>query len=163
LAESLLKFTEYERIAFVMIAESGGLIGTSLNTPPLDGKKIFSYPEIKDSGNFTTEPAHLKMLTLTTGYLSAGENGDAEKFVRSVSQGSTLKGHVHTAVFPYIPLKRTDIDIHETIDFVFNNAELTDILHLTNDFREITGQGESQFMKGFCWVVPIDTVKIVTS
>ncbi len=163
LAEALMEFTGYERIAFVMIAESGGLIGTSLNTPPLEGRKIFSFPEIKESVNFTTEPSHLKMLTLSTGYLSNGDNGEAEKFVRAMSQGSTLKGHVHTAVFPYIPLKRTNIDIHETIDFVFNNVELTDILHLTNDFREITGQGDSHFMKGFCWVVPIDTVKIVTS
>jgi len=163
LAETLREFTEYERFAFVMVAESGGVIGTSLNTPPLDGKKIFSYPEIKESVNFTTEPSHLKMLTLSIGYLSAGDNGEAEKFVRPMGPESSLKGHVHTAVFPFIPLKRTDIDIHETIDFIFNNSELTDILHLTNDSRDITGQGESHFVKGFCWVVPIDSVQIATS
>ena len=72
--------------------------------------------------------------------------------------GKSLKGHVHSAVFPYIPLKKTDIDLNETVGYIFNNTEIVDILHLTNDIREITGQGESQFVKGLCWVVPVKSL-----
>ena len=143
-------------MAFVMIAESGGLIGTSLNEAPVDGKKIFSFPEIKDTINFTTEPAHNKMLTLSVGFISDVENEDVKRFTRPLSHGKSLRAHIHSSVFPFIPLKKTGIDLNETIDYIFNNSEITDILHLTNDTREITGQGESQFMKGFCWVVPVE-------
>ncbi|NLO02129.1 MAG: STAS domain-containing protein [Bacteroidales bacterium] len=157
LAETLLQMTDYDRMAFVMIAESGGLIGTSLNASPVDGKKIFSFPEIKESVNFTTEPAHNKMLTLSVGFVFNDSNSDEERFLRPLLPGKSLKGHVHSSVFPYIPLKKTDIDLNETIEYLFNNSEIADILHLTNDIREITGQGESQFIKGLCWVVPVNS------
>jgi hypothetical protein len=51
----------------------------------------------------------------------------------------------------------------ETIDYLFNNAELVDILHLTNDSREIVGLGESQFVQGFCWLVPIVSINHVSN
>jgi anti-anti-sigma factor len=160
LAEALFKLTDYDRMALVMIAESGGLIGTSLNASPVDGKKIFTFPEIKETINFTTEPAHFKLLTLSVGYFSSGENSEAEKFIRPLVPGKSLLGHVHSSVFPFIPLKKTDIDLNETIEYIFNNSELADILHLTNDMREITGQGESRFVKGFCWVVPVESINV---
>jgi anti-anti-sigma factor len=162
LAEVLLKLTGYDRMAVVMIAESGGLIGTSLNVSPVDGKKIFTFPEIKETVNFTTEPAHFKMLTLSVGYLSSGNYNEDGKFVRPLLPEKSLQGHIHTSVFPFIPLKKTDIDLDETIEYIFNNSELTDILHLTNDTREITGQGESRFVKGFCWLVPVESIELTT-
>lgn len=160
LSEILLRISRSDRLCLVMIAESGGLIGTALNTSPVEGKEIFSYPEIKETLLFTTEPAHLKMLTLTVGYLSAAGNGEAEKFVRPLFPGSTLKGHFHTSVFSYIPLKKTDINLEETLDDLFGHSELNGILHLTNDSREITGQGESRFIKGFCWLVPVTSIQL---
>jgi len=160
LAENIGKLTQYKQWAFVLLAESGGLIGTSLNVSPVDGRKIFSFPEVKESVNFTTEPAHLKMLTLSVGIISTKKNDPIGKFIRPLQSGSEKAGHVHTAVFPYIPLKKTNIDLTETIDYLFNTVELTDILHLTNDSREITGLGESQFVQGFCWVVPIESVNV---
>jgi len=162
LAETLLQMTDYDRMAFVMIAESGGLIGTSLNVSPVDGKKIFSFPEIKETVNFTTEPAHLKKLTLSAGYISNTPNEDETRFLRPLRTDKKITGHIHSAVFPYIPLKKTDINLNETVEFIFNNTEIEDILHLTNDTREITGQGESQFVKGFCWVVPVEKVNSLT-
>jgi anti-anti-sigma factor len=157
---TIQKLTGFKTLGVVMLAESGGLIGTSLNVPPAKGKAIFSFPEIKNNINFTTEPAHIRKLTLSAGYFSV-EKGEESKFLRPLSPGSLLLGHIHTAVFPYIPLKKTEIDLEETIDFLFNNSELNDILHLTNDTREITGLGESQFVQGFCWVVPVETKKII--
>jgi anti-anti-sigma factor len=162
LAESLHQLTDYDQMAIVMVAESGGLMGTSLNASPVDGKKIFTFPEIKETIHFTTEPAHFKMLTLSIGYISTLENDETEKFVRPLIPGKPLKGHIHSSVFPYIPLKKTDINLNETIEYLFNNSELTDILHLTNDTREITGQGESRFMKGFCWVVPVESINLLS-
>lgn len=162
LLKTILDFSGYERMAFVMVAESGGLIGVSLNASPVDGKKIFSFPEIKETINFTTEHAHVKMLTISAGYVSSADNGEAAAFVRPLGPGQPLRGHVHTSVFPFIPLKKNDPDLQETVGYVFNNAEVTDLLHLTNDTREITGQGESQFLKGFCWIVPVESIQSVS-
>lgn len=161
-AEVLMQLTDYDRIALVMIAESGGLIGTSLNASPVDGKKLFTFPEIKETMNFTTEPAHNKMLTLSAGYLSSKENSEEKRFIRPLLPGKKLWGHIHSSIFPFLPLKKTDIDLNETIEYIFNNTEITDILHLTNDTREITGQGESRFVKGFCWVVPVESINFLS-
>ena len=161
-AEVLMQLTDYDQIAMVMIAESGGLIGTSLNTSPVDGKKLFTFPEIKETMNFTTEPAHNKMLTLSAGYLSSKENSEEKRFIRPLLPGKKLWGHIHSSVFPFLPLKKTDIDLNETIEYIFNNTEITDILHLTNDTREITGQGESRFVKGLCWVVPVESINFLS-
>lgn len=161
LAETCQKMTNLNQMAIVLVAESGGLIGTSLNASPVDGKKIFTYPEIKDTVNFTTEPVHYKMLTLSVGYVSSEKNGLAEPFLRPMQPGSSLKSHIHTAVFPYVPLKKKDIDLKETIDSLFNTSELTDIFHLMNDTREIVGLGESQFVQGFCWIAPVASLKLI--
>lgn len=163
LAENFRKLTKSDQIGVVMLAESAGLIGTSLNASPVDGKKIFTFPEVKETLNFTTEPAHNKMLSLSVGYFSFSERTETAKFARPLKAGSSANGHVHTAVFPYVPLKKTAIDLNETIDFLFETSELTDILHLTNDDREITGLGESQFVQGFCWIVPIESTNHLSS
>jgi anti-sigma B factor antagonist len=158
IAESAGKLAQFNQWAFVMLAESGGLIGASLNSSPVEGRKIFSFPEIKETVNFTTEPAHDKMLTLSVGIISNEKDGKATPFLRPLKQGTNLSGHVHSVVFPYIPLKKTEIDLSETIDYLFNSSELVDILHLANDNRENVGLGESQFVQGFCWVAPIETI-----
>lgn len=163
LIETIRKMTQYDQWALVMLSESGGLIGTSLNASPVNGRKLFTFPEVKESVNFTTEPAHLKMLTLSVGVVSSGRNDLSGKFMRPFQVGSATSGHLHTAVFPYIPLKKTDIDLNETIDYLFNESELIDILHLTNDSRDIVGLGESQFVQGFCWIVPIESINFVSN
>jgi anti-anti-sigma factor len=158
----VMQMTDYDQMALVMIAESGGLIGTSLNASPVEGKELFTFPEIKENINFTTEPAHNKMLTLSAGYISSKKDGEDKKFIRPLLPDESLYGHIHSSVFPFVPLKKTDIDLNETIGYIFNNTEIVDILHLTNDIREITGQGESQFVKGFCWVVPVESINFLS-
>ncbi|MFA5302800.1 MAG: hypothetical protein WC395_08950 [Bacteroidales bacterium] len=45
---------------------------------------------------------------------------------------------------------------YEPIDHLINNAGLTDILHLLSDERPVTGLGESVFLQGACWIVPVE-------
>ncbi len=163
LMDSLYTLTKSKKMAVVILAESGGLIGTSLNASPVEGRKIFSFPEVKDTVNFTTEPAHVKALTLSVGYVSKDGDGETAKFLRPLKPGSPAAGHFHSAVFPYIPLKKSNIDLNETIEDLFNNSELNDILHLTNDSREISGLGESQFIHGFCFVVSIESTELIST
>ncbi len=160
LAESIHKLTGYDTFALVMIAESDGLTGTSLNVSPVEGAPIFSYPEVIEAVRFTTEPVHEKMLTLSIGYITTKHEPQSESFVRSLKPGSATKGHIHTAVFPYMPINKNNINLYETIDSMFNTI-LMDLLHLTNDSRDIKGIGESHFIQGFCWVSPIHSVQTI--
>ncbi|MFZ4463732.1 MAG: STAS domain-containing protein [Bacteroidales bacterium] len=156
LSENLSKIAGSQQFAIVMIAESAGLIGASLNASPVGGKSIFTFPEIKETINFTTEPAHNKALTITVGLISDDSKVEIMKFLRPIIPLKPVFAHLHTAVFTYLPIKKTDINLNETIDYLFDTSELKDILHLTNDIREITGQGESRFVHGFCWIAPIE-------
>lgn len=147
-----------ESFAMLIIGESGGLIGTSLNASPVGGKEIFTFPEIKETMNFTTEPAHNKALTVIAGIVTNTPMLDI--FVRPLmpskhNSTNNLKAHFHAAVFSYIPIKKTNIDPEETISYLFENSELKDILHLSNDTREINGLGESRLVNGFCWISPL--------
>lgn len=160
-AREVARLTGFENWAFVMIAESAGLIGTSLNVSPVGGRPLFSFPEVKDAVRFTTEPAHFKMQTVSVGVVSeAPETPEAPEaeyriFLRTMKDNA-LHAHIHTAVFPYIPLRKAESGPEDTIAHLFENAGLTDILHLLPDDRLLTGLGESAFLQGVCWVVPVE-------
>jgi anti-sigma B factor antagonist len=139
LINHISEITGKQEFALVMVAESGGLVGTSLNVSPVTNTDIFSYPEVKNTVNFTTEPAHNKMLTLSAGIITTNYNKEADSFVRPLNDNGQQNGHIHSMVFPYTPLKKTNIDLYEIIDYLFDNSELIDLLHLTNDNREING------------------------
>jgi anti-anti-sigma factor len=147
--------TGYKSWAFVMVAESAGLIGTSLNVSPVGGKSLFTFPEVKDAVRFTTEPAHLKMQTVSVGIVSGHPGSECNAFLRPLKD-NTLLSHIHTAVFPYIPLKKNDHMPDESIDHLINNAGLVDILHLLTDDRPLAGLGDSAFLQGACWIVPVE-------
>lgn len=160
LTESIMQLTAYKEFVMVMIAEINGLVGISLNQIPSESKKIFNFPEIKDSVNFTTEPEHNKMLGVSLGFFSKDTDEGKKRFSRPLTPDTSTLSHVHTAVFPYVPLKKTNIDLHETIEALFDSGTLKDILHLVYDSRDIVGLGESQFIHGFCWVAPVTTIQL---
>jgi len=60
---------------------------------------------------------------------------------------------LHLTIFP---LKKNDQTPYEPIDHLINNAGPADILHLLSDERPVTGLGESVFLQGACWIVPVE-------
>jgi len=155
LAGQISELTGFASWAFVMIAESAGLIGTSLNVSPVAGGPLFAFPEVKEAVRFTTEPAHLGMQTVSAGVVSENPGPDWSDFLRPM-KNSILQAHIHTSVFPYIPLKKNDQKPDESINHLVSNAGLTDILHLLSDDRPLSGLGESAFLQGVCWIVPVE-------
>ena len=151
LMKSVHKHQIRDTVAFLMIAESGGLVGTTLNTSPVSGEDPFTFPQIRDKIHFTTEPAHQRMLTVSTGVITSATNEKLSPYIRPLGVDSGLSGHIHTAVFPYQMLKKRDLHMKETIHMLLTESEIRDILHLTNDTREIQGLGESQFIQGYLW------------
>ena len=155
LIENINQLTGYKQFVMVMISQVNGLVGVSLNKMPIATDTVFNYPEIKENVNFTTEPEHNKMLAVSVGFFGDSIKEIQKKFTRPITPLSSTEAHIHTALFPYIPLKKSNIDLQETIDALFDSGTLKDILHLTYDSREIVGLGESEFIHGFCWVAPV--------
>ncbi len=152
LIELIMETSGRDHVVLLMIAESDGLVGLGLNKSPLNGESPFEFPAVKEFVNFTTEPAYSKMITVSFGYLAKNAVAPFSDFLRPVKPGSEISGHIHTAVFPYQPLKKATTDFRQGINSLFLNSEVQDILHLTNDSREINGLGESRFKQGYCWI-----------
>jgi anti-anti-sigma factor len=152
LIDALISFTGYKKLALLMIAESDGLIGMRLRKSPATDPSLLELPGLRDNLFFTTEPAYPKMLTVSFGYFEPINGPGTSAWVRPLQNGSSVAGHLHSAVFPYQPLKKSEPDYHEIIRSLFGDSEVIDILHLLNDTREINGLGDSRFKNGICWI-----------
>ena len=78
--------------------------------------------------------------------------------LRPLEGGSGTAGHFHAAAFSYRPLQKGRIDLKTTVKSVFEAQTLQGVLHLLGDDREIVAAGQSEFVRGSCWVSPIVVV-----
>jgi hypothetical protein len=131
------------------------LVGASIKASPASGMNPFSFPEVRERVKFTTEPAHIRAMTVTFGIFSVQPNENLKKFLRPIDDSGKMFGHVHSAVFSYTPLQKEDINYNSAIRYLFEESDLFDVLHLINDTREINGIGESSFRSGHCWTTEI--------
>jgi hypothetical protein len=67
----------------------------------------------------------------------------------------SINGHFHAAAFSYHPLQNGKIDLKTTVRKLFERETVEDVLHLLSDDRVIAGAGESDFIRGACWIGPI--------
>jgi hypothetical protein len=78
--------------------------------------------------------------------------------LRPLGKAPDLTGHFHAAAFSYRPLKRREADLKATTAMLFETETMQGLLHLLCDDRAVTGVGESEFMRGTCWISPISTI-----
>jgi anti-anti-sigma factor len=163
LLESCLEFAECEQIGLVMIAEAAGLIGAALRRSPVSaaaGPNPLEFPRIRDWVSFTAEPAYVNRVALITGIAVRGRCDSLAPLVRPfpTTSGAPLAGHFHAAAFSYRPVQRGKIDLKASIRTLFEGQHLEGILHLFTDDRAISGAGESEFLRGACWIAPISSI-----
>jgi anti-anti-sigma factor len=162
LLESCIELSDGEEIGLVIIAESASLIGAALRRSPTSasaGQSPFEFPRIRDWLSFTAEPAYANRVALVAG-IAARANSDAlAPFIRPFPtvSGVPLAGHFHAAAFSYRPLQRGQIELRASIKTLFERQALEGVLHLLTDDRTISGAGESEFLRGACWIAPIFT------
>jgi len=159
LIDNIGSFTKFENAAYVLIAETSGLIGASFIKPPTElnkGYSPFRFPELRDYLSFTTEPEYRNMLTVTIGVSMKEPPERFRCMLRPLSEKLNIWGHFHTAVFYFHPIGKKEIDLNETVLSLFENEKILNIMHLINDERLISGIGESEFVQGKCWVGPLD-------
>jgi anti-anti-sigma factor len=165
LLESCLDLSDAEKIGIVMIAESAGLIGAALRRAPVmaaSEPNAFQFPRIRDWLSFTAERAYTKSVVLLAGIAVRG-SADAlapviRPFPNALSSGLPVAGHFHAAAFSYRPVQRGQIDLKASIKSLFEGQALEGVLHLLSDDRSLSGSGESELVRGACWIAPISHV-----
>ncbi|MBN2354559.1 STAS domain-containing protein [candidate division KSB1 bacterium] len=148
-----------DSLAFVMLVESHGLVGLALRQSPLRSEKSenpFHYPEIKKWFSFTSEPVFSRHLTLAVGILSIANQNSLTPYLRPLRPEATLLAHIHACAFPYRPLKKGVIDLQSTVTDLFESGSVVGLLHLMHDDRDLVGVGESEFVRGTCWIGAIE-------
>jgi anti-anti-sigma factor len=156
LADGFAQITKLEKFVFLVIAESAGLIGVSLNAPPVGGRKLFEYPTIREDINFTTEPAYSRMLTVSLGFYAVTPEEHFKTFLRPLKPSSSAFIHTHTAVFPFQALPKNETSAYKLVLHLFESSIVQDVLHLIHDSREIVGLGSSAFKQGVAWIGKIN-------
>jgi len=154
--ETISELGKHKNFAFLLIGESNGLVGVSLKTSPVSCSNPFSFPEVRNNIKFTTEPVHIRALTIAFGIVSSNPNTNIKPFLRPTDSSVQIMSHVHAAVFPPTPLRKEKIDYKSTIESLFNDTEIIDVIHLLKDNRDINGLGESSFRSGYCWTTEIE-------
>ncbi len=152
LISGLAESSGLKKFLFLIIAESEGLVGASLNAPPVGGIPLFEFPGIRENIHFTTEPAYPKMLTVSLGFYAVDPDQLIRSFLRPEKPGSPAFIHTHTAVFPYQSLPKNEKSAGKLVLHLFESSHILDVIHLINDSREIAGMGESTFIQGVAWV-----------
>jgi anti-anti-sigma factor len=152
LVSGFAKSSGSAKFVFLIIAESDGLVGASLNAPPVNGKPLFEFPGIRENILFTTEPAYPKMLTVALGFYALDPDERIKAYLRPEKPGSSTSVHTHAAVFPFQSLPKNEKSAGKLVLHLFESSPVVDVLHLINDTREITGIGESMFKQGVAWI-----------
>jgi anti-anti-sigma factor len=158
LAEAALEIAGSEQVGLLMVAESAGLIGAALRRPPsmeAGGNAPFEFPQVREWLSFTAEPAYTHSLVLVAGVAALGDAGLLAPILRPLRTGSSVMGHFHAATFSYRPMQKGDIDLNKTVRSLFEDQILQGVLHLLSDDRAIAGAGQSQFVRGACWLAPL--------
>jgi len=153
IARAALEASGTNATAFVLVAETAGLVGASLRRSPAEASSdALKFPAVRDWLNFTSERAFRDTTSLVAGVVARpGSPFDAH--LRPLASG--LLAHAHAAVFPYRPLRKGAIPLAETVRALFETGGMQTVLHLLNDTREPEGAGDSEFTRGACWIASL--------
>jgi len=143
-------------MAFVLVAETAGLIGATLQKAPLSPGvgEMWDFPATRDWLAFTTEPACDRMLAVVAGFFDTLEASPWASALRA-NGVSTLGTHAHAVVFPYRPLPLGTPDLCVWIAELFGVSSAQTVMHLIADDRTTEGVGESRFWRGMAWLSPL--------
>ena len=166
LAAAGLDIVEADVAGMVMVAESAGLMGAALRRSPalaaaaLAPAAPFAHPQIREWLSFTPERACARSLVVVVGVVARAERSALTPLLRPLGNAAWPAGHFHAAALSYRPLQKGQIELELTVQALFEGETLQGVLHLLNDDRPIVGAGESEFVRGACWLAPI--AEIVT-
>ena len=159
LARVALDIAGAEAVGMVMVAESAGLVGAALRRSPTADAGAFGTPEMREWLSFTTEPAYGRSLVLAVGVAARTTPPDVAAWLRPLQTPDGPAGHFHAAAFSYHAFPKGLLELAPTVATLFESAVLQGVLHLLGDDREPSGVGQSEFVRGACWLGPIAVIE----
>lgn len=156
LAATALKISGASAVAITALVETAGLVGTAIRQSPAqrNEESRFEFPQIRDWLAFSNERIFPDATALLTGVV-ANEGTGFQPLLRPLGGNTGLVGHFHAATFPYRPIQKGQLELEPSVTALFANNPVQAVLHLLHDDREITGIGESEFLRGALWITPI--------
>jgi hypothetical protein len=135
-------------------------MGASLKQSPAGAASagVFAYPEIRHWISFSPERCFIHNAALIAGIATVQAPDSLRPFVRPLARRTKLAGHFHAATFGYRPLQKGRVEMAPAVRGLFDAGGLQGVLHLLADDREIAGGGESELLRGACWVAPVAAV-----
>ena len=157
LVDAALEISGADAAGFAMLTESAGLVGAALRRSPgrADATSPLAFPGVRDWLSFTTERNNERNLALIVGVAVREPTTPVAPFVRALAAGARVHGHFHAALFPYRPVQRGDLRLDNALGGLLAAESVQTLLHLLSDDREFEGVGQSEFMRGACWLGPI--------
>ena len=156
--EAVVEFSEAPATAFVVLAETAGLVGATLRQSPAASQASLELPGVRDWLSFTTERSSERGLALLVGVAAREVPPDAQAFLRPMRGDSAVQAHIHAAVFPYRPVQRGELPFGQTLSDALTGATPSGVLHLMADTRSFEGVGETDLVRGACWLGPLPTI-----
>src|SRR5262245_24390781 len=157
LVEAVLKDLQTSAAGFVITAETARLVGATLRRSPVlaDGQSPCEFPAVRDWLSFTAEPTNERNLAIIVGFAEQEPPHESAAFLHRIGAGTNAQGHFHAAVFPYRPLPKGNIDLQKTIASLLGSESAQTVMHLLADDREFEGVGQTELVRGACWVGPL--------
>jgi anti-anti-sigma factor len=152
LLDAALELAESDTVAVVVLAEAAGMVGAALRQSPASRSASLEFPAVRDWVSFTTERTSDRSLALLVGVAARNPSPGAMAFLRPIGSGSTVHAHVHAALFPYRPVQRGELPFGKTIAQVVGTTPPATVLHLMADSRPFDGVGETDLVRGACWL-----------
>ncbi len=157
-----MEITKCQTVGLVILAEAEGLVGAALRQSPAlksSSDDPFAHPLIRKWFTFTSERAYQHHLALIAGIADLSDFKQLKSHTRPLDCKSRCRGHFHSLVFSYCHLGKGRLNLRDTVHHLFDTERLHDLLHLINDDRNITGVGQSEFIRGNCWMAAIDQIE----
>jgi anti-anti-sigma factor len=160
LVDTLIELSGGEIAAFVVLAEIAGLVGATLRKSPAAVPVSLELPGVRDSLSFTTERTGERSLALLVGVAARRVPSDAAAFMRPMKADASTHAHVHAALFPYRPVQRGELPFGKTVAEILAASTPSTVMHLMADTRPFEGVGETDLVRGACWVGPLQTISL---
>jgi hypothetical protein len=119
----------------------------------------FVFPQIREWLSFTPERAFPRSLAVIAGVATRGGDPALAPFVRPLATSPGPDGHFHACALSYRALAKGTLELAPAVASLFTEETLQGLLHLLGDDRPSAGAGQSEFVRGACWVAPIACVE----
>ncbi len=153
LAAACLQVAGVDALGIVIVAETAGLVGAALRqspATPIEHGDFFTHPAVRKRLSFTAERAFTQSVSLSAGIVARPSVSIPGDQLRPL--GANAQGHLHAAAFQFRPIQKGFIELSDTVARLFEPDQLMGVMHLLSDDRGSAGAGQSEFVRGACWI-----------